>query len=374
MSVGFALPVCGQLNTSHNRFRSGDVLIKQQVEYVDPGSSGGNKVWDFSKLNTINEEYTLTYSLPPLEGDSAYILGDKRYNKENIADEDLIVGTEHNTMYYYHYSGDSLLQTGHENPSVVLAYTSPVVQAVYPLNYGQSTSSQYQSEGLYSGTVAIQTKGTVTTAADAYGKLLLPSGDTLSPVLRVKTTQTIYDIPGEGSYMVDDAGNTGKQLETCRWYSKGYRYPVFETVRNINLNDSTEIFSTAFFYPPQDHLYLETDPDNLALLEEMWDMDKKQEELQEQAKTVSLEDIMSCKIYPNPVISILNLEYELKQEAKVAFELYSIEGMPIKKIKAQKKAVGSYYETIDCSGLFPRNYVLRITANGMVVNEVMIKK
>ena len=374
MSVGFALPVCGQLNTSHNRFRSGDVLIKQQVEYVDPGSSGGNKVWDFSKLNTINEEYTLTYSLPPLEGDSVYILGDIRYNKKNVSDNELIVGTEHNTMYYYHLLNDSLLQQGHENPSVKLAYTCPMTLMHFPLNYGQITTSGYKSEGLYSGTVDIRTQGIMTTSADAYGKIILPSGDTLSPVLRVKTTQTIYDIPGEGSYTVDDAGNTGKQLETCRWYSKGYRYPVFETVRNINIADSTEIFSTAFFFPPQHHLYLDTDPENLALLEEMWDMDKKQEELQEQAKTVSLEDIMSCKIYPNPVISILNLEYELKQEAKVAFELYLIDGMPIKKIKAQKKAVGSYYETIDCTGLYPRNYVLRIVANGVFVNEVIIKK
>ena len=27
--------------------------------------------------------------------------------------------------------------------------------------------------------------------ADAYGKIILPEGDTISPVLRVKTTQTI---------------------------------------------------------------------------------------------------------------------------------------------------------------------------------------
>ncbi|MFV0311022.1 MAG: hypothetical protein ACK5KN_05165 [Dysgonomonas sp.] len=196
-----ALPGFSQLNSSHNHLRPGDVLIKQQVEYKYPGGGGKDRRWDFSNLKTLNDAYTLTYSLPPLEGDSVYILGNTRYPKKDISDNELIVSTEHNTMYYYRMIHDSLLQTGHENPSVVLAYTSPVVQAVYPLNYGQSTSSPYQSEGLYSGTVAIQTKGTVITAADAYGKLLLPSGDTLSPVLRVKTTQTIYDIPGEGSYM-----------------------------------------------------------------------------------------------------------------------------------------------------------------------------
>jgi hypothetical protein len=185
------LSVSGQLNTLHNHYRPGDVLIKQQVEFIDPGNSGGNKVWDFSKLKTINDEYTLTYSLPPLEGDSVYILGDIRYNKKNVSDNELIVGTEHNTMYYYHLSGDSLSQMGHENPAVKLAYTSPMVLMLYPLNYGQSVSSAYKSKGLYSGTVDIRTQGTMTTIADAYGKLILPSGDTLSPVLRVKTEQTI---------------------------------------------------------------------------------------------------------------------------------------------------------------------------------------
>jgi hypothetical protein len=365
------LSVSGQLNTTHNRFRPGDVLIKQQVEFIDPGSSGGNKVWDFSKLKTINDEYTLTYSLPPLEGDSVYILGDVRYNKKKVDDSELIVGTEHNTMYYYHLTGDSLLQTGHENPAVKLAYTSPMVLILYPLNYGKSTSSQYQSEGLYSGTVSIHTKGSVTTAADAYGKLLLPSGDTLSPVLRVKTTQTIFDIPDKDSYTTDETNNAGKQLETCRWYSKGYHYPVFETVRNINLSDSTEIFKTAFVFPPQDHLYLDTDPENLALLDELWKETEEKQAIDPTTKTVTLEDIMTCKIYPNPVVSVMNIEYELKQDAKVSFELYSIEGLPVKKIQAKSQKAGMYYESVDCSSLHPKNYVLRITSDGMFVNEVI---
>ncbi|MDR2950602.1 MAG: T9SS C-terminal target domain-containing protein [Prevotella sp.] len=332
MSVGFVLPVLGQLNTLHNHYRPGDVLIKQQVEFINPGQSGANRLWDLSKLKTVNEEYTLRYDLPPLEGDSIYILGDKRYLKKKVADNELIVGSEHNTMYYYRLTNDSLLQQGHENPSVVLEYTKPMILMSFPLNYGQTTMSSYQSEGLYSGTVNIQTEGTMTTAADAYGKMILPPGDTLSPVLRVKTVQTIFDIPTGDSYTMDETNNAGKQLETCRWYSKGYRYPVFETIRNINLSDSTEIFKTAFFFPPQDHLYLDTDPENQALLDELWkDTENDTTTIDnEQSKTVMLEDIMSCKMYPNPVESYLNLEYELKEDAKVSFELYSLDGMPVK--------------------------------------------
>jgi hypothetical protein len=375
MSTGFILPVSGQLNMLHNHFRPGDILVKQQVEYIDPGETGGNKLWDFSKLKSINDEYTLRYDLPPLERDSVYILGNKHYKKEDVNDNELIVGTEHNTMYYYRLINDSLLQLGHENPSVILEYTSPMTLMHFPLNYGQTVSSAYKSEGLYSGTVDIRTQGTMNTTADAYGKMILPSGDTLSPVLRVKTVQTIFDIPDKNSYTTDETNNAGKQLETCRWYSKGYRYPVFETVRNINLADNTEIFTTAFFFPPQDHLYLDTDPENLALLDELW----KETENDNQAddpttKTISLEDIMICKMYPNPVESYLNLEYELKEDAKVSFELYSLDGMPVKKIAPKNKTKGIYYETLDCSSLQPKNYVLRISANNLFVKEIIIKK
>ena len=97
--LGCAFSLSAQLNTSHNQYRAGDVLVKQQVEYVNPGQSGTNKLWDFSKLKSVNDEYTLTYSLPPLEGDSVYILGNIRYLKKDVSDNELIVGTEHNTMY-----------------------------------------------------------------------------------------------------------------------------------------------------------------------------------------------------------------------------------------------------------------------------------
>jgi len=35
--------------------RVGDELIKQQVEYKDPGRSGDNVLWDFSRLTSIND-------------------------------------------------------------------------------------------------------------------------------------------------------------------------------------------------------------------------------------------------------------------------------------------------------------------------------
>jgi len=363
--------VFGQLNVQHNLLRAGDLLFKQQVEYVDPGEAGADRLWNFSKLKAINDEYTVEYDLPPLEGDSVYILGNRRHEKNSVKENELIIGTEHNTMYYYHQTEDCLLQNGHENPSVVLSYTSPLTLLCFPLNYGDKVSSAYKSKGLYSGTVDIRTEGTVTVAADAYGKMILPSKDTLGLVVRVKTQQTIFDVQTESSDSIE-AENVGKLLETHRWYSKGYRYPIFETIRSINKSDSSVIFSTAFFFPPQDHYYLDTDSANLALLEELWDMENHAKS-SGQDEALELRDLLICKTYPNPVKSILNIEYELPRDATVSFRLYSVAGLPVKTTVPVKKPKGRHYETIDCSSLQPQDYVLRIMANDMFVNEIIIK-
>ena len=374
LSILCLAPARGQLNIRHNHFRAGDVLFKQQVEYVDPGEAGADRLWNFGKLKIINDEYTLEYALPPLEGDSIYIMGERRFNKDDVKENELIVGTEHNTMYYYHLKEDALLQIGHENPSVLLSYTSPMAILHFPLNYGENVSSDYQSKGLYSGTIDIHTEGTVTVTADAHGRMILPSKDTLDLVLRVKTLQTIFDANDE-SNNTSESKSTGKQLEIYRWYCKGYRYPVFETMRNLNLADSGAVFSTAFFFPPQDHFYLDTDPENLALLDQLWNLDRENIDHPDDlhTETVSLKDIMICKLYPNPVSSILNLEYELNREAVVSFQLFSIEGILVKTMSPKKKSKGAYYETLDCSSLHPHDYILRIAANDLFINEVIIK-
>jgi hypothetical protein len=91
-------------------------------------------------------------------------------------------------------------------------------------------------------------------------------------------------------------------------------------------------------------------------------------------ETVALKDILNCKIYPNPVHSILNLEYELKKDARVHFQLFTIDGVPVKAISPKNRTKGTYRETLDCSSLSARNYVLRITANDLFIKEVIIKK
>lgn len=361
-----------QLSLSYNRIRSGDKLLKYQVEYQDPGPAGTDILWNFSKLKMVNENYTVTYFSPELLGDSLYVFGSNACSRSEVGDSDLVVATEHRTQYFFRFKGDTLLLLGHENPLVHLDYVEPYVQVVFPMNYGAVTTFPYRARGVYSHTDSISTEGIVTTWADACGRMALPSGDTLAQVLRIRTSQSITD------NRRDSLGQISRRvLETYRWYTRGYRYPVFETVRSYNPADSSVDFRAAFFYPPQDHYYLADDPANKAIQEELWNAANKVNDgtgAGGQSTSMTIPGILSCGIYPNPVVTDLTVAYNVSMKANVSIGLYSIEGFPISMVPAKVHEPGSYSVSFNCSGLFPRNYVLRVVANDKVANGVIIKK
>ena len=363
----------GQINLQHNGLRSGDEIIKQQVDYKDPGREGENVIWDFGKLKSVNDEYSLVYSSPVLQESSYYVMGYDTIQSKNTDQNSLIIGTEHNTMYYYQLKDNQLLLLGHENPTNLLHYTQPIVSASYPTNYKQSQTNNYQSEGIYSGKIPFDTKGSITTQADAYGAIILPSGDTLSHVLRIKTVQSISEIIRSINPAMNDS--LEMVVESYKWYSKGYRYPIFETIRAINTTDTlnTQEYQTAFFFPPQEHLYLDDDKDNLAVLDSLWDLEHKKD-IDNPITNPDNGMKLAYNFYPNPVQSQLTLEYYLESATTVNVTIYSMEGKLIKKQEIGKLDKGLHTEYIDCSNLAKGTYILRIEAGSEVMSDKIIKK
>jgi len=99
--LGLLVPL-GTLSAQHslqkdtNAPRAGEDIVKQQVEYKNPGRSGENVLWDFGRLQPVNDEYTLFYSEPEAINDSIYILGLDTILVESLAGGSLLIGTEHN--------------------------------------------------------------------------------------------------------------------------------------------------------------------------------------------------------------------------------------------------------------------------------------
>lgn len=365
-----SLSIQAQLNANHNSIRAGDVIVKQQVEFKDPREANANQIWDFSKVKLVNDEYELSYQAAPLIGDSIYVMGYTHLPKKAAKHADLIIGTEHNTMYYFYQTSDSLVLLGHENVAVKQENLQPIMNLKFPLNYGGIPSqSKYQTQGFYSGSTEIQSEGNITLFADAFGKMILPSGDTINPVLRVKTEQQVIDTSKDVV-----SADKGHLLRTYRWYSKGYRYPIFETVEFIDQKSDSTLFETAFYFPIQDHYYLDTDPENVALLDKLWDYTNDDYDAFKKIDLLNEDDKkLNYSVYPNPVSDILSIEYTLEQDSPVNIILATIDGRVVRNI-FRKQQKGAQLEQIACSNFVTGVYLLKVVAGELVINERIIKK
>jgi len=360
----------GMLSAQHtlqpelNLPRVGDELFKQQVEYKDPGRSGANVLWDFSHLTSINDSYTLDYSL--------------------AADSSTIVGTEHRTRYYYSLSGDSLLGHGYENSTTIMTNERPELLLRFPVQYGSSTFDYYSGNGKYGNRLAVSAMGTVSGKADAFGMMILPDGDTLTNVLRVHTVKKIASHSKPISFYGEEIllpvtndsidyrlanDTTILEVETCRWYTAGYRYPIFETVKSITnrRGQESEYFATAFFYPPQDHYYLETDPENKKIVEAQ---NKNKE------KEIQLIEGTRFNAYPNPMYTSLDVEVYIPVEAKIRIQVRSVGSQAVYLNENKgKHAAGSYHFRFDVSHLPPTAYyLLNVWADNYMLSETIFKQ
>ncbi len=320
------------ITRQRNQFRSGDKIIKQQVEYIDPGRSGKRIVWDFSSLNPYNENYGLTY-YSKTEGDTAHF-----------------VGIEHDTRYDYTYSRDTLWLTGYENRTTQMEFIRPEAQLRFPFQFGDSLYSSYTGKGLYGGKIVMHAAGNSVATVDGSGKLLLPESIELNNVVRVKRLRNYTEASKDSARI---------RLETYSWFALGYRYPVFETVKTYILrgDSATEHFATSFYFPIKNLRELADDPLNSLL--------------QQKAPN---DYLLSCKTYPNPVENELTVYYELSQDARVSFRLCDVSGRPWVSLPERSLSVGNQQQTISMGGYPKGDYALYIMVDGYVHREKVIKR
>ena len=362
------LPAQHVLHGELNLPRAGEEIVKQQVAYKNPGRAGENVLWDFGKLQSINDAYMLSYSEPEMTEDSLYILGMDTIVAKGLPEGSLLIGTEHHTMYYYHLTDSLLWVLGHENPTTLLQYRQPLIAGTYPMHYQDSCRHDYQAKGLYSSTIPFTTGGEAQMRADAYGMMILPSGDTLRNVIRTRITQIIRQ-----TFEMNDTLTVEQHssVETFKWYSKGYRYPIFETIQTTLLSDSAETvnFETAFFFPPQEHYYLEEDTVNLALLEEML---LEQEDGGDADPWAGL----TYNFFPNPVKNTpLEVELYLPRPAdNIRMQLRNTMGLVIIDEKKGSYPEGICHFQLPVYSLPVDNYILNIWLNEKLINEIILKR
>lgn len=354
--------------------RGGDRIIKQQVEYVDPGKPGENKSWDFSDISTVKEKYNLRY---------------RSYN------DSLMTGMEHRTIYKYLLRQDTLYMTGHENPLTVLSDSIPQALLAYPFTYGSRIEKDFMFRGKYSGIDSLTSMGHSTVCADAFGTVTLPDADTLNNVTRVRTVndsririyntqKTANGIMNFTSQAPDDSLTHHKE-EIYRWYAEGYRYPVFETITHTYYKNDKPLsrFNTAFYYPPCEQQFESPDSVNSRVRERLVQnrqqsySNSSRNNTRNRSKNYDSDDINGSENGSgnefgdkNGAFTVdtksgnVSVNYNLTENSEIEIILTDLHGRVFGYIPHHTQSGGTYDENVTVKSLNPGDYILSFIVNG----------
>ncbi len=311
-----------------------NTCIKQQVEYQDPGAYGKDLTWDFSMLRPINDEYTIAFSIP----DSNYM---HRW-----------CGAEHRTRYYYSVSGDTVWQTGYENPITYIRYTRPEALLHFPLHYGDTLFSEFEAHGEYGHRIPMHIVGIRTVLVDAEGELRLPD------ITHKHTIRTC----SRREYMESGLDSTRMRVEHYQWFVSGLYIPVFESISTYEMqDDSLQLaFQTSFYYTAEDSTM-----QSLSSLPSVW---------QEQTTSSTIDAIGSLQCMPNPVLTDMDVQYVLVRDATVSLALHNASGFCMYTTPPTMQSAGEYTTHIVMSSLPQGGYTLYVYADDQVVQQVVIKQ
>lgn len=319
-----------------NMPRSGDSLVKQQVDYIDPGMAGTNIIWDFRKVNPVNDYYIVSY-------------------RTATTDSCIIGGLEHGTNYSYLLNGDMLLHTGYENSTTIMKYSAAELKMRYPFRYGDLLNSEFSGHGEYCHSFPIHVSGKTIIEADATGTLRAPLGLTFKNVLRVKSLREYYQTALDSVRMI---------LESYSWYAPGKRYPVFETVKTITQKSGkreTEHKLASFFYSPPELASQLSDTSCWKQSDSMYDINGPDGILN------------NIRIIPNPVLSNLTCEYDLTSDAIITIKLFDNNGITRFSSDRIQKGTGHHAELIEMEHLAPGIYIINMIVNDMAKFMKVIK-
>lgn len=353
-----------ELKRELNTPRPGDVIIKQQVEYKDPGRAGENVVWDFGQLREINDSYRQIYSRPRIKHSGVSVLGKDSFDMSIYNLNSLLTCREHLTNYFYRIQDDRIYLLGYENNVDKMHYLQPIPVLKFPFTYNDSLKGIANSEDLFSAQVPMQMHGTIETHADASGIIILPTGDTLKQVIRTHSILTQLS----DKIQIMDSVHVNTTIENYKFWARGYRYPVFECIKTIHKRDTIEdVFETAFIFPPPQQYCVTADTANVVERERM------------KSEVISLPTNpwagLHYNVSPNPTQGDVLFELLLPHSAReVRIQLRNQLGISMMNQKYGALDQGVSHLQFDIRHFEKGNYVLDFWLDGYLIHGGIIMK
>ncbi len=341
--------LCGQIViTSNDMPNPGDTIrisTATNLFGLDYTSTGEDYSWDFSSLNSLVQrvdtfvnvtETPLFYQivfLPVLVANLATPVGNF----------ELIPNFEVTDMYrYFKNSNAAYADIGFaftfNNIPIPVKYDSLDINYKFPLNYGDS----YQSEAEFDMEIPLigyySTLKSRTTIVDGWGTLLTPFG-------QFQTLRLFSEIIEYDSIYIDSLGigfPVNRTIKEYKWLAPGFGMPV------LMITEEGFIKSAYYIDSLRTNAIIHESP-----------IDKQQ-----------------IMVYPNPCSEILNLSFELMDEAFVSVLLIDNTGKNMKMLFHSKLGKGRYEKQFSLfeHGFSQGLYLLQIKADDhFVIRKILIK-
>lgn len=331
-----------------NLMQPGDSVTMQIVDYMDAGEAGENAIWNFSGIDCSGFYYI----------------------KYDTLQHSQLVGYDVHNTYIFSLDHNRLMLSNKESALQGMNYLQPQLLQVYPLQYNETISEEYSGEGRYCGTHYERAYGTIRITADGQGILILSENDTLPNTLRVYTVNTASIRLNSDSCRNDSDNMKQVITERYQWFTRGYRYPVFETVTSSTYNNLNHISTQQYGYccPPSVQSEI-----NDSINEEIRHNDmlvrqngKNQEDDNPESDKKGNKCIFEYKLIQHD--NQVDLTCDISEIAHIHIMVVDIMGVIYRDIQQTNEA-GNYTIGIDCSGLRRGQYIIYMNVNGNIYNN-----
>lgn len=345
-----------QITQSSNHYRNGDMLEKRQVKVVGFDLNSKNGVWSLEDAEVSK----------------------KSFNTEYSTKNDTLMMLERGNRTYFHQENGLVNIIGSENAQELISYDMPETWLKFPMQKGDSIIGYFNGTGKYCDHLFMRRFGTYLTKADAVGKLVLPSGDTLRNVIRLHTERyvgmivtpvdtmrseiPVFTVDSIIAHMIPDTAKIREDV--YRWYADGYRYPILEakTICIGNEKLSEEIY----YCPPEEQTAL-YDEENKQERER-----QKADEQRANSPDASRSPISRSDVTVNG--QTVSLSFDLQEEATVKGLICTISGV-VQHQQSQHFSAGTGRQLeFNCSNLRKGEYVLYLNVNDQVTSHIVSLK
>ncbi|MEW5845626.1 MAG: T9SS type A sorting domain-containing protein [Bacteroidota bacterium] len=302
------------------------------THYVDPGVSGKNVVWDFSRLEVQN---SFTGNIENYYTSKCC----SKFSKGNVVLE------EFGNFFIFESTPTSLEQIGYMSGNGVtrFEYTKPFVKMQYPFTYGSSYSGNFDGNYIVNDNVIGSISGTFLVEGDGFGRLILPNGRGLDNVLRVKEVRTTKQVFSNGSALITDI--------TYRWYVSQHRFPVLVLIRSeVRGENSEPVVSTRAAYNSNVMNATTATPLNGV-------------------------SNVNLSVYPNPYSQKVKIEFTTAERCQVNLSIYDLSGKVVKEVENSTLDAGlkRYEFSAKALGLTSGVYVLKLRAGQVEETRKLIE-